>query len=132
MTESRDDISGFSMPGFLPFCEDVLGVQLDTRNLLEPRRAKISPPRKNERRMVVSVEQKLTPERRGDPLDEERARPAERVRRRQRRVLPQGLRGWGQSFLDWAPPVTRSRQRRDYAIWSRVIAPPIATPLSSA
>ncbi len=32
---NRYEISGFSMPGFLPFCEDVLDVKLDVHNQLE-------------------------------------------------------------------------------------------------
>lgn len=48
LTGSRYDISGFSMPGFLPFCEDVLGVKLDTRELLEPVALRVERPNQNE------------------------------------------------------------------------------------
>src|SRR5690349_12833310 len=44
----RYDISGFSMPGFLPFCEEVLGVKLDPRSTLEPTPLAVDPPAKND------------------------------------------------------------------------------------
>ncbi len=43
----RYEISGFSMPGFLPFCEDVLGVRLDTSKLLETVPLQVPPPNEN-------------------------------------------------------------------------------------
>lgn len=48
MTGSRYDISGVSMPGFLPFCEDALGVRLETRDLLQPVRTEVPEPKRNE------------------------------------------------------------------------------------
>lgn len=43
----RYDISGFSMPGFLPFCEEVLGVKLDRSALLDPVPLEVAPAKKN-------------------------------------------------------------------------------------
>ena len=48
LTGERYEISGFSMPGFLPFCEDVLGVKLDRSNLLATVPLSVPSPTKNE------------------------------------------------------------------------------------
>ncbi len=45
---SRYDISGFPMPGFLPFCNDVLGVEMDTSEPLQRSSLVVPPPNKNE------------------------------------------------------------------------------------
>ena len=61
LSGNRYDISGFSMPGFLPFCEDALGVKLDASKLLEETELVASPPKKNEG-FCAAVEQEFTGE----------------------------------------------------------------------
>ena len=43
----RYEISGVPMPGFLPFCEDTLGVKVDALHLREEVPLVVSPPNKN-------------------------------------------------------------------------------------
>jgi alkyldihydroxyacetonephosphate synthase len=47
LTGNRYEISGFSMPGFLPFCEDALGVQLQRDDLMQTVPLEVSAPNKH-------------------------------------------------------------------------------------
>lgn len=61
LTGSRYDISGVSMPGFLPFCEDALGVRLDTQDLLQPQPQALPPANRNAN-FCRAVESEFKPE----------------------------------------------------------------------
>jgi alkyldihydroxyacetonephosphate synthase len=47
LTGDRYEICGFAMPGFMPFVEDALGVEIDTSAPLEPVPEQVAPPNKN-------------------------------------------------------------------------------------
>lgn len=67
---SRYDISGFSMPGFLPFCEDALGVKLDVSTPRKQAPLRVDPANKNYT-FCAAIEQEFAPE---DFTFEDRAR----------------------------------------------------------
>jgi len=48
LTGTRYEISGFSMPGFLPFCEDALGVKLKRDDLMQTVAIEVPAPNKND------------------------------------------------------------------------------------